>query len=231
MGLLDPTTAVESGGFFDDADAVVTDAKWVMYTYAGKAVPAPGLLLTLNDGEREHEEFYTCGEAKNWQPSRDGRSITSPTGKTAFEKKAKVVALTDSLFRNGFPRENMGDDPADLIGLKAHWKIVPLYKIEEKEIKALVAEGILKFPWENGGGSATSGSNGVGDEARAAATDAVLQVLADSDGAIKKKDLVTRVFSAMRGSPHAASVFKAMANDEFIVSLGVKMDGDTISIA
>lgn len=225
---LRPSEAVEGGGLLDDVDGTIVDAKWAMFAYGGKAQPAPGLVMLiehLQDGKvTESEQFWSCGAAKDWQPSRDGKSITSPT-KTQFVKSSNAIILTNSIVAAGFPEDKIGIDPSVFVGMDAHWLRVanPGRNVEGKESSTLCVQKINKLPWEakgkagaKAGAKAAAADDGEFDEAL---TDHVMTAIADAGGSISKKDLTVAVFKLGKG-PNAKAFMDALKDDTFL-----KQDG------
>lgn len=232
MGLMDPRTATEGGGIFDDADGTVTSAKWGMYNYQGKQAPGPGLIINVEhetDGKVQTEEqFWSCGQAKDWLPSRDGKDISSPTGKSGFVKSSNVMALMKSLIAAGFPEDKLAasNDPSVLVGLSAHWDRVAAEKIrdQDKERTVLQVSRIIKLPWESapraGGGN---GAAAVDPGTASKAQGYIMAVLLEKGTAVKKSDLAMAVFqkATLAGDAGAAQYMNLLADDTFVSQVGL----------
>lgn len=229
---MNPNTFTEGGGILDDTDGTVVDAKWQIFAYGGKAQPAPGLFMTIehdNGGKTEEsEQFWSCGSSKDWQPSRDGKSISSPTGKAGFVKSSNVAILISSLVEAGFPEDKLGIDPTVFVGLNAHWlrKANPDRKVDGKEgSSTLCVDAINKLPWEaKGKAGAKAGAKAAADtndsEFNEALTDLVMTAITDAGGSISKKDLTVAVFKLGKG-PNAKAYMDALKDDTFLKSDGV----------
>jgi hypothetical protein len=226
MSLLNPNSFTEGGTILDDADGTVTEAKWAMYNYGGKAAPAPGLVMSIehdNGGKMEvSEQFWSCGNARDWMPAKDGKSITSPTGKSGLNKNSNVAILLASAVNAGFPADKLGDDPSVFVGLKAHWlRVAQDRKIEGgKESSTLTIARIVSLPGQTANSQASSSVN---PELESQIQQYVLTVLAEAGGRASKADLSVKVFQKASGdkNPSAATFMSMLSTDAFIGKQGL----------
>lgn len=125
-----------AGGLIDDINATITDAKFTMYDYNGKAdvsVPALGIELELEDGVK-HESYYSAGDAKYWAPSADGKNLIPTGDKTSLTNGCKLGIFLTELVMAGFPEDKLAaGDISCLTGLVAHFQ-----RKADKERKGLI---------------------------------------------------------------------------------------------
>lgn len=153
------------GGLLDDVDVTWVNVKCEMYDYGGKADAAPCVGADLVTGDEEGapvRQYWSVGNADNWEPSEDGKYMI-PVGKdSGFRKGSNVFLLLKSLEEAGFPMERFNDgDITALEGLRTHMVRKPAPKREgftqtvrrgqdgkEFENKILLVESIITLPGE-----------------------------------------------------------------------------------
>lgn len=157
-GILNPKNASE-GGFFDDFDGTIVAAKFARTDYAGKRTDkVPVLQLTFKnedeDDAKPFENSYSLGKAEDWAPSEDGKKLLAIGGK-AMNANTNAMILFKHFETIGVPEEVLDacdENIGALVGLKAHWNIVPIKRDIKgegaKETKVLVPTRLLALPGE-----------------------------------------------------------------------------------
>lgn len=161
---LRPSDAV-AGGLIDDIDAIITDAKFMMYDYNGTvdpAVPALGIELETKDGGK-YEEYLSAGDAKYFVPSGDGKTLTKVGDKDHLTNSCKLMVFMGELVNAGFPEDKLGaGDISVLKGLNAHFQrkadkaragLVRTGKNADRQQTTLVVTKIHAMPGEKAAAS------------------------------------------------------------------------------
>lgn len=181
---LNPEDHIEGGGLIDDVDVEITEARFDMFDYNGKAAPAPALRVEMVTEEDEKDiQYYSVGNAASWAPSDDGSQIMAIGKDTALRMTTNCGILLKSLIDAGFPGDKLGDDISILDGLKCHvlripapkrsgLNTVPAAEGEKKfEKTILIVSEILTLPWEKAAKKkASKKSSGGGAAKKKAAT-------------------------------------------------------------
>ena len=156
MGVsLKPSDAVEGGGLLDDVDVKISEAKFAMFDYMGKAQPVPALLLRLDslDGSDLINQYWSMGKPLDWMPSDDGKELV-PIGKaTELVLSSNGMILLASAVNAGFPESKLGDDISILAGTECHVNRVAAPKrtgmVSSKENQTILTiTKIHKLPWD-----------------------------------------------------------------------------------
>lgn len=238
------TNMTAGGGLIDDVTVRVTNARFQLYGYGGKAAPAPGLVVDFESTDpdveiasEQAEQFWACGSAKDWQPSADGKRLESPSNKSGIVRSSNLGMLIESLQAAGVSEALLAkaeSDISSLNGLTVHVKRIQVDRkmANPKRDKdgqiilptVLIVDRIVAEP----GGKAAAGTkpaNGKpaaqADDASVAAADAILTYVSEN-GQYTKGD-AAKVFKAMQSDPvakaHAVNAFKLLAKDDFLSSL------------
>lgn len=146
------------GGFFDDKDATIVEARVVPFDYAGQreAVCALGITFRPDDAESDDDnrtEYYRIGGMDKFTPSPDGLRYI-PVGSTSgMNKNAKAALFLRALKDKGFQLSSLNGPQgiAALEGLHVHVNIVPMPDIkvdgqDKKDLKILVVTKIHDAP-------------------------------------------------------------------------------------
>jgi hypothetical protein len=179
-----------------------------------------------------------------------------------FNSKSKFMVFTKSLESCGFKPEVLGRGFApDLVGLKAHFKQVPLPKIDpsaKRDPMALVVDKITQYPYEKRSpakGKATGKATAVaasakvapvakadlnGEDASAAAAGLLIELAAELSGqAVSKQKLFTLGFSrAIKAKVDKGmhkGIQEAFKSDEWLAAqaeaIGAAYDGGEMTFA
>lgn len=124
-----PETFTE-GGFLDDVDVEIMDAKFMLYDYQGKsergAVPVLHMgLKKATDGEVQ-DQYWSVGDADSWQPTTDGKGLIPIKGQAGLNKNTRAAMLFSSLVDSGLDVGVLeAGDISLLIGYTGHIVQVP----------------------------------------------------------------------------------------------------------
>lgn len=152
------------GGFFDDKDATIKEARVVTFDYAGKSEPVCALAITFRPDDTESDdddrtEYYKIGELSKFTPSSDGQRYI-PNGATqAMNKNAKAALFMRALKDKGFQMSKLAQGISNLEGLHVHVNIVPIPDVKlsdgttKKDLKVLIVTKIHDTPAANAGGA------------------------------------------------------------------------------
>lgn len=238
------TNMTAGGGLIDDVTVRVSNARFMMYGYGGKSMPAPGLVVDFESvdadveiGTEQAEQFWACGSAKDWQPSADGKRLESPTNKSGIVRSSNLGMLIESLVAAGVSEGLLGKAESDisvLNGLTVHVKRIQVDRkmSNPKRDKdgqvilptVLIVDRIVVEPGGKvGNGAAKSAAPKAAqlDDAGTVAADAIMAFVGDN-GQYTKGD-AAKVFKAMQADPaakaQAVNAFKLLAKDDFLSSL------------
>lgn len=224
---INPDTFVQ-GGLIDDIDAILTSVRFTKFDYEGKsdAVLALKVNFATPDGEA-HEQYYSAGDLKRFQPSDDGLRAVSVGGATCLVVSANASLFLTSIVNAGFPKNKLSDNVSVFDGTGVHLRRIAqaerkgLVKKEgdDKQKTILVVEKILFQPGEKptftigtgttlGKGAPAGAGKSVGAPAAAApqaasgdldekTTGYVLQVLTDNGGSFNKAVLPNALFKLL----------------------------------
>jgi hypothetical protein len=129
MGVsLKPSDAVAGGGLLDDVDVTLTELRFALYDYDGKA-PAPTFgmwvkMEAVSDGSVA-EQFYSGGDPKHFVPAPDGKSAVPVSGETGLNENTNAMAFIGSLTKCGFPEDQITDSLACFEGSVVHINRIP----------------------------------------------------------------------------------------------------------
>lgn len=210
---LKPSDQVEGGGLLDNVDATFEEVVFDMFDYGGTQSEVPALRASLkaDDAKDAVEQYWSCGAAKDWEPSKDGKRLVPIGDQKGLNKTSNVSIFFDYLIRAGFPEDKIADDVSVLEGLKAHMVRIPapvrggLPSSKKREDgrefakTVLVVESILHLPWEKGGGKVAKGKDASeGDEASTKASEAIMAILSDNPKGVEKMKLIGMVFTNLK---------------------------------
>lgn len=234
---------VEGTGLLNDAVVKWTECEFVEWDYNGKSpnpVAAFRVAMEDEDGE-EHEQYFSCGSAEDWEPSDDGKELVPIGRASGINKGCNFAILIGSLIEAGFPEDKIGNNCSVFEGMVARMVRVPAPKRsglirapradgKEYEPTNLVVDTIEKLPWEGGKGKKGSGkSGGKGkttkkdvtpdveeDEIDDLATETVMEVLEENPKGLDKKKLSAAVFKALKGNANRNAVVQKVYDDDFL---------------
>jgi len=232
---LAPDTFVEGAGLLGDVNVKWKEVKFEEWDYDGKvaqAIPALKITMEVEDQEDAVDQYFSCGGAKDWTPSKDGKKLVAVGTATGINKSSNFAILMASLVEAGFPPEKIEDDCTVFEGLECHMIRVPAPKrpglvstpradgkVYEKT--NMVVDVISKLPWEAKGkkGTAAKGKaepeeSGVEDKA----TETIMAILEENPKGLDKKKLASAVFNALKTDPDRKEIMKIVYDDEFLGS-------------
>jgi len=114
-------------GMFDDQDGTITDCVAATASQAENYTKAPPdtplFIAEITDvNGSQHKQYWSLGEAADWQPSDDGKGFIPISGKGGINRTSNLGMFLDSLVQEGYPAESLASgDLTQLIGLKAHF--------------------------------------------------------------------------------------------------------------
>lgn len=231
---LKPSDAVEGTGLLDNVDVVWKEVKFEMWDYNNtqKASPALKVVMGLEDGE-EAIQYFSCGSADAWAPSKDGKKLVPISGAKGMAKSSNFMILMDSLVKAGYPEDKISDDCSDFENLECHMvrvkaperkglvqKARPDGKTYEKT--NLVVDVIHKLPWEKKG--AGKGKDAGTDAVAEKTSGVIMEILGDEkfmksySNGIPKAKLAGEVFKRMNADKDKDAMAAAqLANkDDFL---------------
>lgn len=168
-------TEFSSGGLIDDQDLTILDAKFCMYDYAGKTddgQPKLTLGLQLQDEEgKEHEQYYSAGDAEYFMPSDDGYVLWAIKDRQKVSDNTNAATFLNSVLACGFPQAILDTGVDKLIGMKGHFKRAPQKQRsglirntaqagKKREDTTLLLEKIISLPGQSAPGKAVAGGLG-----------------------------------------------------------------------
>jgi hypothetical protein len=144
----------QAGGFLDDLDVTLREARFVIWDYMGKANPAVALKVTMEEADGiTHEQYYSAGDPNKVTPSPDGKTLIPQAGATGLNANTNALAFIGSIINAGFPEDKLGSDASVFDGLGAHVNQVAQPKRaglkDQKEGKTyLLVTKITRLPWD-----------------------------------------------------------------------------------
>jgi len=231
---LRPSDAVEGGGLLDNVDVTWKEVLFEMWDYNGTLPLSPALKVVMSlDDETEAAQYFSCGKAEDWTPSKDGKKLVPIGGARGLSKSCNFMILLDSLIKADFPEDKIGDDCSVFEGLEAHMIRVAAPKrpgLAPAKARAdgrtyertnLVVDKILKLPWEKKGTTGKDASKkgeGASDEVAEKTTAAILEIIGDLDKPITKQQLAGKVHTKLSKEKDKDAMAAAqLANkDEFL---------------
>lgn len=228
-----------AGGLIDDVTATWKTARFAMFDYGGKSTggPAPCLKLELvgDDGTEYDPQYYSVGNAKDWEPSPDGKTLIPVGNATALRQSTNASILFQSLVNAQFPKDKISDDVSMFDGLVCHMIQVAAPKragleptpradgrVFEKTL--LVVDKIIKLPWEKTKGKAAGGGGKAAAKVDTPAADnaelegeavaAVLELL--QDGEIPRKNLPVKIMQVRAKHPQRNAILALFYSDVFL---------------
>ena len=226
---LNPETFVEGGGgLVNDTDGEFSGFKFTMHDLKGGSNLNPYLYASFKaEGDEEHDIWWSCGGAANWEVAPDGKRLKAKGGQKGINKGSNLGIFLASLFNSGFPRDKFGSDIEILNGLQAH--IIRVPEPERRGLNRPVREdgrtggGIVtvskinKLPWDKAGGKAKgkpAAGKPVADNAALEneVVGIILTSLADNPEGIAKKDIIKAVVAQAAAESRGAAM--QMANND-----------------
>ena len=233
------TDFVAGGGFLDDADVEVVEAKFELSDYGGRVSETNlAVVISYKDEEGEvHEQIYSAGDKKHFLPSEDdgGRSVIAVGTKTQLNNTTNFYDFSKNLVNAGFPESEMGENLDFLIGVKGHVVRVPQRKrtglvLQTSESGEATSDNrtLLVFDQITGGFpgeskpkpkskskkvvAASSADNGVDEKA----TSLVVQILSENDGETPKAALLQGILKLTVKDNDKVQILKRVASVEFL---------------
>lgn len=165
MGVsLKPSNFVEGGGLLDDEDVKITESRFVMFDYGGKAQPVPALMWKLDrmDGSEPISQYWSMGKAVDWIPSDNGKELVPIGRATQLVSNSNGYLLITSVINAGFPESKLADDISVFDGMEVHVNRVAAPKREgitsqKENATILTVSKILAMPGESSKATAQKG--------------------------------------------------------------------------
>jgi hypothetical protein len=238
------TNMSAGGGLLDDCVVRFSNARFAMYNYQGKSVPAPGLIVDFESvddtpiPDEQVEQFWACGSGKDWNPSADGKRLDSPSNKSGIVKSSNLGMLIESLIGAGLAEDVLVKAEADISALNGLTVHVKRQQVDRKMSNpkrdkdgqiilptVLLVDEIVSVPGGKSAAKAGNGAKGAAaastDPAAAVAADAIMAFIGDN-GQYTKGD-AAKVFKLIQADSaakaHAVNAFKLLSKDEFLSTL------------
>jgi len=239
----------EGGGLLNDVICTWKDVGFELWDYNGnQPTKDPFLKVTLVDEDGEEvSQYWKAGDAKNWVPSTDGKTLVKTGSSTGVNRGTNMGALMQSIVDSGWPEEEMGsgDDVSIFEGMVAHMIRVPAPKRSGLAPRAPRADGktfedtiltvdeIITRPGEKtapakkgraakAAPAATAGTAPAEGELVKLASDSVVNILKDKLGTnpagLPKGDFPGLLFSELRGNDLRNDVVTLINDDEDFLS-------------
>lgn len=97
-----------AGGLIEQGAFLVKQARFVNWDYNGQANMTIAAKLTLlADDDSEYDQYYSCGDPKNFAPSADGTELIPIGQATALNENSNFAILLKQLAAAGFPEARM----------------------------------------------------------------------------------------------------------------------------
>jgi hypothetical protein len=246
-------TDFSKGGFIDDVDATWLNTKFAMYDYQGKADPAPAFIAdVMVDGDEEpHQQAWSCGAAKDWEPSPDGKFLVpARDGVERIRQNTKFAILMKSLIDAGFPKDALGSGDAGVFeGIRVHMIQIPAPEYrgldkpkktgkDGKEYAATipVVSAVLEVAATSGkkgkkGSTTAAGGADEGSSVEEAAVAILTGMLMEAGGSLKKTQIPTLAVknADLKSDPNKTVIMKKMFEDKFLTKNFTFADG-TVSL-
>lgn len=242
-----PSEMVEGGAIPVDQNLAVTEARFCLFDYGGKAPPTTAAkLVLLSDEGVEHTQYYSASDPSRFIPGQDGKGLVPVGTANNLSKSSNFSVLMTNMVNAGFPENKLGNDLSVMDGLYAYWIGVPepkrsgLTKAEDqaRERVILVPSQIHNLPWEKKSApKASSKANGKAaaesddSDASAEAIELIGRVVAES-GSATRQDIAVRVFKDLADSPNRDKIATLIFSPDIqakLVAAGFGIEGETIS--
>ena len=243
-----PSDFGHGGGLIDDVDALIKEARWVVYDFNGKTADTvcAHVVYTVSgdSGSEDHDSYYSIGKegSKSFIPNKDGKSLRKIGSKDSLSDGCNFYQFISSVVNAGYDENKIdGSDISFLDGLNVHVKreAQPERKgiakdptdTREKTVlcisKIYDAKGAGKGKPAAAGTSKpaaagkANGSAAAADEALdAKAADAVLTALGEAGGTLTKPKLSQALFAALKGDPDQNKVVTLAFKNDFLMAEG-----------
>lgn len=230
-----------AGGFLDNVDAVITDAKVDTWEHAEGECFLHVAYTPEGEGEEPHTQYYRIGTLANFTPSSD-KSEAIPAPDAKINNKSGAALFFRALIAAGYPKAEMSRNVRTLIGLRVHLNALEQEEIKQdgKDFKGKKKDGPRKVvlptkihgrvaagqgastsaPRPNGSmGAPTPAAVAVDGNAEAAAVQAILDEIAANSGVALKRNLPTAMFRRISGNENTAlrnAATKLCATDSWL---------------
>lgn len=205
---LNPKHADKGGGFLDDVVVKITEARFVIYDFEGKAIGGPSVCTRLMLVDEEtgeaiaNPQYFGVGNPEHRSPSDDGKMLDAlKDGVEGLPENCNTVEFINSMIEQGFPAARLdagdisvldgtilrlgqvpikGQDGVVKMRTGADGKEYPKTKSICTEIVQL--PGVGKKNSKKAAGKATTGAAPVeaeGNDIANKATEVILSLLAD----------------------------------------------------
>jgi hypothetical protein len=208
------------GGLLDNVNVTWKECRFEMWDYDGKVPsPAPALkvVMEVEDGDPEATQYWSAGNAKDWEPSEDGTELVPIGSATGLNKGSNLALLLASLIKAGYPKTKMGSKASDFEGLVCHMvreKAPTRTGLPAQAVRAdgrtfektvLVVDKIMTMPGEKTKGKSTGAKTGTtaateeaGVDIGGLTTDTIVGILEANPKGLDKKKLVQQVYQKLR---------------------------------
>ncbi len=225
------------------------DGTPVLDKQTGEPVETVAAAIKYQDDDgTEYNQFYSAGDPKRFQPSKDGKTLEALTSSENLSKSSNYYVLMNALINAGFPENKLGEDISVLDGLYTHNIGIPepkrsglVREVTEgaRERVISVPDSIIKLPWENKGKSAAKAApaptkgKAVADAVEEDAGNADADALAMVTEMLAGADKVTRqqvATKAIRSKNQAvAKLVFSPKFAEVLTGAGFSLDGEDIT--
>lgn len=246
-----------AGGMLDDVDVTFTECSFVEYDYNGKAdKPTLALKVMMNDGENDHEQYFSAGDLERFQPSEDGKGIVAVSGAKGLSSTSNCAIFLKSIVDVGFPEDKLTGRVDVFENMNAHLVRIPqpkrkgLQQSDDRERTVLTVVKINRMPWEKSGGAkaATAAGNKApapktqtaapveaeaNGDASEKAVEVLLNILQAKNGSVLKTAIPGAAFKHLVGVKNRGEVLQYLADEDFLGTpdMGWEYDGKTVSAA
>jgi hypothetical protein len=245
------------GGILDDTDVTFSAMEFIEYDYDGKADhPVLALHVVMNDGENDHEQYFSAGSLERFRPSEDGTYIERVEGVQAkgLATSSNAAIFLASIVAAGFPEDKISGTVTPFIGINAHVIRVPqpnrkglaVPQEGEREKTVLTVATINRMPWDKPGAktAAKPAATAAGKKAAPApapveadddvseeAANTLAAILEAKGGSVLRTGIAAASFKILQGNPNRAAILKQLADEDFLGTpdMGWEYDGKTIT--
>jgi|SRR5215475_3868004 len=116
---LKPSDAVTGGAMVPEGEYDIAAAQFAMWDYNGNVIPpVPALGIEYKDGPQTYHQYYSAGDAKNFEATEDGKRLRAKGSTTGLNVSTNCYALMKSLVDSGFDEDKLVDDISVIAGAR-----------------------------------------------------------------------------------------------------------------
>jgi hypothetical protein len=230
-----PSAQIDGGTF--EFDGIIRSVRTGTFDYPSGATGV-GFFADIQseqeDAQERKEDFYSCGSVGQITPSEDGKGFLDKDGNPikGLNKNSNGGRFFREAVNGGLQEKDMHvggnvNDITFLEGKRFHFALIDSAKVGSgKDSKKLFPTKYL------GQGSAPSVAPAPNALPGGSFTDAVLAVLAEQGGSVKKADLIQAVSAKFTVTSERANAVRALMSEATLRSIpGTKFDGQSLSLA